>query len=720
MLRISAISAICCLSLLIVSCGMKNPAQPQIDSSGQLLFSEAKIPQENGQYLYRQSIEVNNPTAGCLYSYKLDTYNHELPENLFANEEGWLYFYAAGSGTDLPLSEPGNHRTIWTSQSSISAEFCSQGGKIKNLITHILIRQKNPEGVVREISSPFKSHRIVSSRIVSPNHDNLVCGTGIEFVLQEVIGDIFVEGLYAQHFMYRLNILNAELQVISYGNWYSSIDTPDIRKIILNGNSIPALTANEPDQYTQFESYVVARNGIEEATHQAVYFRSNTGYKPVAVIYPQTLAGLGQNHYAISQEDPMTSTELIPSLTGHKNRMLFELNNTWQAINSDDFKLHIRWGYKGQYGVNYPVDPWGDELNEVFSPDNINYHSAVIAFDLRFDGSPFPVVPNFINPSVVVHQNGSAWLRVNNLNDSARKHIFSNLSSGTHLFEVCAVDLQGAISDPASVTINLIPYKPQSQRSGILVVDDSPDRVNISPEAIVDDFYSSVIPTEYGTVASFDIIAEEMNNNQISPVLMQNFKAVVWHSDSLSEISRLNPNVDALELYLAGGGKLLVSGNFNLFEDLSRLSHQQDFLSNRFGISSLAHLGRLYPNPIFVSAIGQNGLPDIPLNLSSSFNPIVATQQGLNKLCFFKPEANLNFLYKFGCKPVEAAVHPPTQEQYDYYSSQFVAYKYYNGEARVAVFGFPLSYMQQAEVSSGLQSVFADMLSGGYAKGGRP
>jgi len=730
MLRLSAIVAIFCLGLLIVSCGVQNPAQPQFDNTAQLLFSEDKIPQENGQYLYLQHIEVINPTAGSLFSYQLETYNNELPENMFANEEGWLYYYANGSDTSVPLSEPGNHRSLWTSQSSLIAQFGSAEGKIQNLITHIVIRQKSPEGIITEISSPFKSSRIVGSRIVFPNTYGSECGTGMEFVLQETIGDIYVEGLYAHHFMYRLNILNAQLQVISSGNWFSSIDTPDIRKIVLNGSTTPALGANQPDQYTQFETYVVARNGIEEATHQTTYFRCVTGYKPVALIYSQTVAGMGLHHYTITQDDPMTSRELIPSLTGHKNRRLFTVGNSLEAIYSDDFKLHIRWGYKGQYGVignETPIvtnSPWDNELNTVLSPANVNYRSAIAAFDLSFDSNPFPVMPYFVNPTVVMHQNGSTWLRVNNLNDSARKHIFSNLSSGTHVFQVCAVDLQGAISDPASVSINLIPYKPFNQRSGILVVDDSPPNTSQSPETIVDDFYNSVVPTTFGTVAAFDIDAGGGNTNYISPTLMQNYKAVVWHSDNPGATGKLNQNVDALELYLSGGGRLLLSGTAKLFSVFSEIASYQDFLYNRLGINSMADMGilssTLSTNPFFISAIGQNGLPDIPLNLSSAFNTIVASRQGLSSISYFNPEANLNFLYKFGCKPVSATAYPPTQDQYDLYSSKFVAYKHYTAEARVVVFGFPLSYMQQAEVSSGLQSIFADMLSGSFAKGGRP
>ncbi|MDZ4183258.1 MAG: hypothetical protein U1B83_10335, partial [Candidatus Cloacimonadaceae bacterium] len=411
-----------CLAIFLVSCGRHNPLQPQTTNLELLEFAEEKIPLDNGMYIYRQTITVSDPLPDCLYAYHLETYSSELPENCYADADGWLYFPSPGIESNLPLSTPGDHRTIWSYQSSLSKDFVSSAGMIGNLITHIRVRIKDTQGRISEISSPFKSNRIVSSRIVNPSVNGAECGTGVEFVLREVIGDIFVEGLYAHHFMYRLNILDAQLQVIQQGAWFSSIDSPDIRRILLNGNSTPAISVNEPNQYTQFECYVVSRQGIEEVMHQSVHFRAVGGHRPVAMIYPQTLAGLGQHHYSIGYEDPMIVYELIPSDSQHKNRSLFMVNNQFQAINSNDFRLHIRWGYSGQYGrvvnqnIIYTNNPWDNELNKVLNPAGTNYYSSIAAFDLRFDGMPFPLTPGFIDPVVVTHTDGSTWLRVGNLN----------------------------------------------------------------------------------------------------------------------------------------------------------------------------------------------------------------------------------------------------------------------------------------------------------------
>ncbi|MDZ4182582.1 MAG: hypothetical protein U1B83_06880, partial [Candidatus Cloacimonadaceae bacterium] len=302
-------------------------------------------------------------------------------------------------------------------------------------------------------------------------------------------------------------------------------------------------------------------------------------------------------------------------------------------------------------------------------------------------------------------------------------HVFGNLSNGIHQMQVCAVDLQGAISDPVTVEINLLPYKPVSQRSGILVVDDSMHHNSYSPEAFVDSFYSAVVPGVWGEVAGFETNAGTTSFSLVSPGLMQNYSAVLWHSDNPSSSGSLVQSIDALELYLAGGGNLVLSGTNRLEYIFGQFSYHQDFLLNRFGIASLGQITALSHSvsskAFFVNAIGQNGPGDIPLNLQTPFNSIVSLRQGLSLISYFDPDADLDFLYRFGCKAIDAP-YPPTQEEYDLYSEKYVAYKYSNAGAKVVVFGFPLSYMAQAEVATGLQSVFSDLLGGNFAKGGRP
>jgi hypothetical protein len=110
------------------------------------------------------------------------------------------------------------------------------------------------------------------------------------------------------------------------------------------------------------------------------------------------------------------------------------------------------------------------------------------------------------------------------------------------------------------------------------------------------------------------------------------------------------------------------------------------------------------------------GLDDIPLNLSYPFNPMVNVRQGFSSLTLFDPSLNLDWLYAFGCKPVDHPTFPPTQEQYDLYSSKYVTYKYENNGSSVVVFGFPLSYMEQTPVANSLNTLFDDILGNSVAQ----
>ena len=717
------------VSLTFYSCGRTGITAPEVELEHVINFSDEQIPTDNGEYIYRQHIRLNS-NGRSSYAYKITTMNNELPEGVFVDEQGWMYFANSSAPHGSPsLSEPGNHRTIWTSSPFLSIDFRSNECKLHNLISKVEVQIRTDDGKIVVHSASFTSDRLISSRLLVPFANGATTGTGIEFALREEISDIFVEGMFASHFMYRLNIIDSNLQCISEGTWYSSINLPNIRKVQLNSTTIPAITPNAANQFTQFECYVVSRQGVQEATHQFVFFRAASGYLPVAIIYPETVAGLGQNHYTNGNYDYVFSNEVIPSSSLHKNRRLWTTPNGYEAINSEDFKLYIRWGYNGQYAINTDFGqifynyPWGQEANHCLNQQNIYYGSSIVAFDLRFDNMPFPVQPHFINPTVVSHTDGSTWLRVNNLNDLARHHTFSNLSSSSHLLEVCAVDLQGAISLPATATINLHQPVSYNQRSGILIVDDTEHHQAYSPETSVDNFYNSIIPGYYGAVHTIDIISEPGIEECVSPTVMQNYKAVIWHNDNATRTGNIQFHADALEIYLARDGNLILSGTNKLlesFEYIKRLT--PDFLSQRFGIPDLSMIEQLGSsvtnNPYFVHADGLNGLCDMYLELETPFSSQLLIRMGYGAVMYFNPVAGMNFLYALGCKPVDSPTYPPTQQQYDLYSSKYVAYKHSFANSSVVVFGFPLSYMEIDDVTMAIHTILAGILVPGKTLGG--
>jgi hypothetical protein len=121
-------------------------------------------------------------------------------------------------------------------------------------------------------------------------------------------------------------------------------------------------------------------------------------------------------------------------------------------------------------------------------------------------------------------------------------------------------------------------------------------------------------------------------------------------------------------------------------------------------------------NPFFVEALGLHGLEDIPLNLSDPFNTIVGSRQGLSSVTYFDASLNLDWLYAFGCKSPESPNYPPQQSDYDLYSSKYVGFRHSNNGGTVVVFGFPLSYMDQAATAQGLQAILNDLLANGQGR----
>lgn len=719
-----------CLPLLFLfSCGSRNPFIPNESSVPSISFQEDKIPLDSTEYIYRQTIEAPpGPDTGNLYSFRLTSLTGKLPEAWFCDEDQWLWFRKPGSDPALPLSEAGPHRTIWTSKNALSLDFYSTNGKINNLIKSVEIRIKQADQSILSCSSAFQSNRLITSRIEVPFANGVSTGQGLEFGLREVIGDIFVDGLSAHHFMYRINEINAQQDVIYAGSWHSSLDSPDIRKVRLNANSSPALAPNPTGIFTQFESYVVSRQGIVEAGHHTVYFRVTEGFSPQTLIYSVTLAGLGQYHYSRIQDSPIYYNEVIPTGSDRKNLALWKAPepNTYEAIHSDDFILHLKWGQLGEYGWIWNGDiltdnasPFDTELNLVLDADTgENYHSKIAYFDLRLDGAPFPTLSQFVAPILQTDNDGTQWLRVRNINPDARHCQLSDLSSGTHYFQARAVDLAGTSdSSPAFCNINLQPYVPASARSGILLVDDCPHHSSVAPEAIIDGFYNSVTPQTFGTVDYYNLLPSG-ETLLISPVQMMNYKAVLWYSDNSSQMSHLRQNLEGLDIYLDAGGNLAFSGTNKLSSDFENVRFRyREFAEEHLGLLQPDYYAQLSSNSIssnyFIDALGLGGLPDLDLNLETPFNNMVASRQGLASVTYFRPGSGLDYLYQFGCKLPTAEVYPPTQAQYEFYSSQYVAYQHNHNQSRVVVFGFPLSYMESGDVSQALTAIFTDIINGG-------
>lgn len=677
-----------------------------------LSFSEDMIAKDNGDFSYLQEIHVDGTKSASLqYAFKPKWLPGKQYPGLNTDEDGWITF---GEGN------------IWTSQSELKLNFDSVNGSLQNLITEVTVKLKYPDGRIQELYSPFKSTLLLDSNLENSITPGAQLSAGIEFRLRESMADVFVDGMYADHFMYRLNYLNAGMETISTGEWYSSIDSPDIRKVHLSLSTQPALSYNMEGTFTQFEYYVVSRLGLEQAVPRSIHFQIVDGFKPLAKIYPQTVVGFGNYHYGFNPELTLDNRQFIPGSGERFNRNLWMENGIFTAINSADFKLHLHWGHHGLYydrNSNLPVDnPLSGVIsNTVLSPAGINYGSSIVAYWLQLDGDEFPLRSNqLIGHQVLTDDQGQTWTRILNLNHAFRYTILQNMSDGIHIVRVKAEDLQGVTSDPTQIEINLKPYKAAHQRSGILIVDNDQHAALTSPEAFVDDFYTGICPDFVGAVDQIDFATTDF----LSPTLMMDYKAVIIHSDNYNISPNFVNMFEGLNIYLENQGNLIISSTDKLKSALQQLTINpggQSFLQSKLGITDLDHLGAIAhsmsSNNFFESAIGMQGFTDIPLNIETAFNPLVIMRLGISCVTYFEPSSALDFTFALGCKQVGADAYSPTQEQYNLLSSKYVAYRHSNRGGKVYLFGFPLSYMQKDAVSEAMQQIWTEIVGTPVAKG---
>lgn len=696
--RILILASLCILSL---SCQRHNPLAPALQEESILIFNEEQIPLTGEDFIYRQAFEIQGETdPEALYACRLSSL-HEMPD-IACDEEGWMLF-SSGS--------------IWSGQKHLSFDFSSQNGKISNCITGVELKMKSPNGSIKTLSFPFKSRLFLRTHLIHNFAEGSSVPLGLEIGLRENLEDIFADGMYASHFMYRLNTIDQDLNPLQQGEWYSSLDMPDIRLITINGHHQPFLIPNAPNTYTQFQAYVVSRSGMEQSEPSSVYFKAVAGNKPVALIYPETILGLGHYHYSLKEyEHPENNG--IPRQGDRYNACLNLWENQYHAINSPDFKLHLRWGYNGQYGalgtngVIYTNNPYDDEVGITLNANGQPYPSPIEAFWLQAGTMAFPSQPQFISTSLVSTPGvPGMWLRVKNVNDKSRHAILSHLPNGTHTIRLMVEDLQGELSDVKEITINLHPYKTPEMRNGTLILDDSRFYSNMNNR--IDQFYDYLVPVNMRPVQQIDFQGTSLN---IVPpaAFLQDFKCVILHADNPNYQARLHSLADALEVYLGNGGNLIFSTTSTLNNVLANVEQDYPgFLANRLGLADINQVSALSATynvrPYFIEAQAVGDLPDLPLEITNPLMSVIANLQGLGPVTLFSPALNLTWLYQFGCKSVEHPVSPPSQEEYELYSSKYVAYRHQQSGSKVYVFGFPLSFMQEGAVQQTMQIVFNDI-----------
>ncbi|MFC1898483.1 hypothetical protein ACFLYJ_02810 [Candidatus Cloacimonadota bacterium] len=671
------------------------------------------------------------------------------------DENGWVYHYQSGADESIPL-ELSTQRTIWTDDVYAVINFpANVNGDSAQVTSVFQVKCKDNRG--DECETPARKYYTAESEIPSCTAGSTrgdinteTVGTGMVLSFNIIDRDPFV-GAIADHFEFKLEKRNLLGEVISEAEggysdeWWSTYNENNIHEYLITldtwGGTRAALKLNDflsgaPQDSTYLISKVIDIAGIvSEPT--TISFVVKEGFYPSSLIYNgiaqegneniNDIYVLGENHFATYIDEALG--QLLPSVmttegAHYATPFWVDKNSDYVALHSNDLKVYLSWGYNGEYQGN---SPGSRKLSIVYDErTGQQYYSELKYFDLRLDGAAYHYAPlpasqfNIEDP-----ETGKQWLRVPISHAISQEAILTGLSSGTHKFEVRAVDLQD-IGDatPTSFVFKIIDPVPIIDKEGIVVIDDAPHSPLFCPEELVDSLYST---DEF--LAGYDKTVEYLDRAELkddvwvsvlhwskdvfSPTDLQNFKTVIYFADSPNEPNKFAMEYDVLNIYLRNGGNLIFSGGKNIAVEVQRdcVNFGFPILNRYFGIAEDED-AVLYPKKgdteanylnlqYFIGATADDGFTqDVDMNLPS-FNTLVT--DALGPVSYFV-ESMLNpateVIYRFKCKPAGDGANDPSNFEYNFFNGQPVGLKKVTGNSTCYIFGFPLAYMVPDQVKT--------------------
>ena len=752
--------------LLISGCSKNHPISYNGNTNDLITisFTDEKFINENNsqEYTYTQGITWEALIEDePLFAYRITTSDGELPENILTDSNGWVY-----------QNETEEESTIWTDETELEISFNSINGVLKHIITKFEVKFLHDDQESEIVSASFFDFREIGTVLTTTGGDcnGHTTGTGLIFLISERILDIFVDGLYAGHFMYRLNIISEiDSTLISEGEWYNTINCEDIRRVELDGYTTPPLVPNEDGELTQFETYIVTRSGFTDENNPAIAnFKVQEGFYPNTIIYNgleqngldtgNDTWALGDNHF-VTYVDPCLSTmpPYVVTEEGYHFATAFwiDRNGNYVLIGSEDLQIFLHLGWYGEYQNNNPNPP-NILRNVVFDElTGLNYYSGIKYFDMRLDGEPFEFASLPASDYNITDSNGIEWLRVPIEHEIAQNVILTGLSYGEHTFTARAVDLQLAVDEtPAEFIFMVFEPIPSDEKEGIIILDDTPHSQYSSPEELIDELYLEFLSDYNGLIECLDrnelqntvwIHQMHFGKDVFSPTDLQSYELIIYHSDSPTQDCKFAHEYDVINIYLNQGGNLVFSGGANLMKFVQRDCRNFNFplLEKYFGIPlfdtnaiDIVRFEEFTPlEPpflnlqFFIKALAENGfIENIDLQIPS-FNPFVNYQpilqdtvNALGPVALFENyESATEEIFRFGCRQPEAGTsfpqwddiddedHYPSENQFNLYNGKSVALKKITEKNKCYIFGFPLAYMDPDDVRAMLNQIIAEI-----------
>jgi len=726
------------LFLSLFSCTRKISSPSETEFSVKS-FTGTKITTQNGEYLYRQKLSWQGESSS--YTLKIVTSKNDPSDSDILMIQ-----------IDYPIDE---------NQFEYIHEIYSQNGELPYIITHIEILNNIDDN---SLTASFMNNRILGTvaTTTSGNVEGCATGTALTFDVHELITDIFVEGMYAHHFMYRLNIISAaDSTLISEGNWFSTYDLPDIRKIALDTETTPALNANEANELTQFQTYIVTKDGYEDIDNPfSLNFTVQTGFTPSSLIYCgfdedgfrdgtfNNIWALGENNYLKHPYYwPIASDQNIKySYVDDEVHYAapFWIDNAGNEVirNSADLKIYLHWGWLGEY---YNANPHDRKTNVVkYDETHQIYFADILYTEIKLDDA----APDWDFPDAFI-QDG--WLRIPVLSELSTRYELQNLPAGEHTLSVRVVDSQMAVDPtPASYTFTVVDPVPSSEKEGILIIDDSMHNDFYTPEETIDDIYLALVSDFSGTIDVYDrqeksaVISNlglqyhHLGNSYFSPTDIDQFKLIIYQSDGATMSGNISHEFNPLNLYLESGGNLMISqsSNWEIEIPLADSEPGYNLFANEYlgyGINSTT-INRIEyegsygemttPMAFFKSANGMGNYPNIDIQMPSfnNFVNLFNRAGGLWNVVYFDNLAEgLDPIYNFsGVVPdpetefiewddMDDDDSFPSENQMDFLNGKTVGYKKVTNQSSCYILGFPLSYMITDEAKQFINTVISEL-----------
>ena len=721
--------------LLILGCSLRNPTED--DSIPDLsLFNLTGVMSEDS---YQQQLNVDMDNL-LEYSLKVHTFYGNLPSSGELDQDGWYIL----------------NGSRWLTEKNIVFEFSLEKGKLLDAIEYLEIEYRTADQ--QEDILQICDRRLIGTMILTPVN-GLVVGNCYQFNVSETISDLFADGLYADHFMFRLNTTDLDGILLATGDWYNSLAQTDFRALKLTADGEPALLPLPEDQLYQVEIYVVTRSGFADIDNPAsVSFACTADFNhPETIIYngidPTDMNVdwfynrcwlLGEHHYDLEQNDVLTSTnydlpvKTVGSELHYASPFDIDLEGEYNAIASPDLQIFLEWGFWGQYGWpgSYDVpatitnSPYHEEINELINPTGITHYSARIEwYEIQLDGQ-----------AVQTDYYGSAaeevipgWLRIRTLHPYCKQILLENLEVGLHTFSVRVADNFGNIDpEPAVFQFRIHNYIEPEDRYGLLIIDADKDDL-FSPDETIDNIYQEALSDYSFTVDEIDLEEYSLSpaenvtfnsNLHFDRALMAHsdlidYKWIIIHVDRASGYDfsrRLFDNLYDIHtqksnLILSAGANLEYIYSQSLFYNQEKLKQA---VEDYWGINvsstepSVEKISSSpLTNPYLIGAIPASGMQTyLVLQLPSWFN-LVTFKAGLGPCCRFMEEGlTSEVIYLYDCKPVDCETYPPTEEQYADFHESPIAVHHNFQDSQAWIFGFNLSFMEVAD----LQAMFNEIL----------